>query len=133
LYAKITSAAELKKAILILEAKHADNSQQLKEQFHLVVESFKPVNLFKKTVIGLPTSSFMIDNVFVPLVGLASGFLSKKIIVGSSGNVFRKLIGIALQTSVSNLVAQNPEVIKSIGQTIFHYLFRRKEDKSEKV
>jgi hypothetical protein len=60
-------------------------------------------------------------------LGLATGYLSRKIVVGASGNIFRKLLGSILQFGVTNIVAQHPDVIKSIGQFIFQHIFRKKE------
>jgi hypothetical protein len=64
-------------------------------------------------------------------MGLASGFLSKKIFVGASGSLFRKLIGSILQFGITNVVAQNSSIIKSIGQAIFQYFIRKKELNSD--
>jgi hypothetical protein len=46
----ITSIAELKNAIQLLEVKQADKGQLLKEQFFLTFESLKPANLLRSTV-----------------------------------------------------------------------------------
>ncbi len=44
----ITSTAELKNAIQILEAEQAEKGMLLKEQLSNAVESFKPFNLISK-------------------------------------------------------------------------------------
>jgi hypothetical protein len=59
-------------------------------------------------------------------VGLFSGYLSKKIVIGTSGNLIRKFFGFMTQLGVTNSVAQHPEVIKSIGQFIYQYFLRKK-------
>jgi hypothetical protein len=127
----ITSTAGLKNAIQILEARHTANGQQLKVQFHLTYEGFKPVNLLRSTLKDVASSPTLIDNILGTTIGLATGYLSKKLIVGSSGNIIRKLIGSVLQLGVTNLVAQNPEAIKSVGQFILQHIFRKKEMNSE--
>jgi hypothetical protein len=60
-------------------------------------------------------------------MGLLSGFLSKKMFVGSSGNLIRRVIGSALQFGVTNIVAQNSEVIKSVGQAMLQLFFNKKK------
>lgn len=127
----ITSAADLKNAIQTIEAECAVSGQLLKEQFHDTYESFKPVNLFKSAFKDATTSPSVIDNLLVTGVSLAAGYLSKKIITGSSDNKFRKLMGSVLQSEVINLIVQHPEAIKSFGQFIFQQFFRKDETKSD--
>jgi hypothetical protein len=60
-------------------------------------------------------------------MGLATGFLSKKLFIAGSGNQLRKLIGIVLQFGVTNVVAQNSETIKSFGRSLFRNFIHKKE------
>jgi len=123
----INNTADLKDAIQLLEVEQAASGQILKEQFYLTYESLKPVNLFKSTLSEAASSPFLLDNIISTVVGLSTGYLSRKIVVGASGNVLRKLIGSVLQLGVTNTVRQNPETVKSIGQFLFQQIFRRKE------
>ena len=123
----ITSKAGLKDAIQLLEAEQVIKGQLLKDQFYLTYESLKPVNLLMHTLKEISSSPYLIDNISGTAMGLAGGFLSKKIFVGTSGNLIRKLIGSILQFGVTNIVAQNSEIIKSIGQAIFQHFFHKKE------
>ena len=123
----ITSIAELKDAIQVLEVEQEIKEQILKEQLYVTYESLKPINILKKTLKEISSSPYLIDNISGTAMGLASGFLSKKIFVGASGSLFRKLIGSILQFGITNVVAQNSSIIKSIGQAIFQYFLRKKE------
>jgi hypothetical protein len=123
----ITSSAGLKDAIKLLEAEQEIKARLLKEQLYLTYESLKPVNLIRHTLKEISSSPYLIDNLSGTAMGLLSGFLSKKIFVGSSGNLIRKLIGSILQFGVTNVVAQNSDVIKSIGQAILQHYFRKKK------
>jgi hypothetical protein len=127
----ITSIAELKDAIQVLEVEQGIKEQILKEQLYVTYESLKPINILKKTLKEISSSPYMIDNISGTAMGLASGFLSKKIFVGASGSLFRKLIGSILQFGITNVVAQNSSIIKSIGQAIFQYFLRKKELNSD--
>jgi hypothetical protein len=64
-------------------------------------------------------------------MGLLSWFLSKKIFVGTSGNLIRNLIGYILQFGVTNVVALNSDTIKSFGQTISQHFLLKKEMNSQ--
>jgi len=104
----------------------------LKDQLFLTYESLKPVNLIKQTLKEISSSPYLIDNISGSAMGLLSGFLSRKIFVGTSGNLIKKLIGSVLQFGITNIVAQNSDVIKSVGQTVLHHFFRKKIMNSNK-
>lgn len=123
----INTSADLKNAIKILELEQAASGQLLREQFYITYESLKPVNLLKSTLSDVASSPFLIDNIINTALGLATGYLSKKIVVGTSANLFRKLLGSFLQLGVTNTVSQHPENIKSLGKFIVQQLFRKKE------
>lgn len=127
----ITSTAGLKDAIQLLEVEQTSNRQLLKEQFHLTYESFKPVNLLRNTLENIGSSPNLVDNITGNALGLASGYLIKKIVVGSSGNMFRKLLGIMLQVGVSNVVIQHPDAMKLFGRFLFQRILHKKEMNSK--
>jgi len=123
----ITSATDLKNAILLLEVEQVVNRQQLEKQFHVTFESFKPVNLLRNSLKDIASSPHLIDNILGATIGIATGYVSKKIVVGASHNLFRKVMGSVLQLGVTDLVAQHPEAIKSLGQFIGQHIFRKKK------
>ena len=123
----ITSATELKDAIQLLEVEQAVKRQLLKEQFHITYESLKPINILKSTLKDIISAPSLPENILGAAIGLASGYLTKKIAVGFSGNIFRKLMGSVLQFGVTNVVARNPEAIKSFGNFIIQHFLRKKE------
>jgi len=123
----ITSIAGLKNAIQQLEVEQAVRGQLLKKQFYLTYEGMKPVNLLNSTLKEVISSSSLMDNILGAALGLASGYISKKIVVGTSGNIVRKLLGSILQLGITKVVSQHSEGIKSFGQSVFQHIFRRKE------
>lgn len=128
----ISSRADLKDAIRLLEIEQAEAGQLLKDQFHNTYESLKPVSILMNTLDDIRSTPNLVDNLVGTVVGLTTGFLSKKIFVGRSGNIFRRLSGSMIQIGVSNLVAHHPDLIKSIGQFIFQNILRKKELNTEK-
>jgi hypothetical protein len=122
----ITSSEELKNAILLLEVEQASKRELLKEQLNVTYESLKPINIIRKTLRDLTSSQDLTDNILGTASGLASGYLSKKIFIGTSGNLFRKLIGSILQFGVTTVVSQHPDVIKSLGKVVLQYLLRKR-------
>jgi hypothetical protein len=120
---------ELKNAIRLAEARQSMNRQLLKEQLLLTYDSLKPANLIRSTLKEVTSSPFLIGNLAGSVVGLTTGYLSKKIVIGSSVSVLRKLLGIVLQFGITNIISKNSGVIKSGSKSFLRHLFsRRKTD-----
>lgn len=126
----ISSAAELKIAIKQLELEHAIQGQILKEEFFVTIESLTPVNLIKKALNDIATSPYLIDNIIGSAMGLLTGYVSKIVTVGNSNNFFRKFMGSILQFGVTNIVAQHPEMFKSVGKFLMEQIFRKNEEET---
>jgi len=129
----ITSSAELKNAIRILEIEQTVNGQLLKDQLYLTCESLKPANILKNTLKDITSSPNLIDNILGTAMGLITGYFSRKIVIGTSGNIFRKLFGSIVQIGVTDVVSQHPDAIKSFAQFIFQRIFRKKEINTKKL
>ena len=126
----ISSSAELKNAILLLEVEQTSKRELLKAQLNITYESLRPVNIIRKTLSDIALSQDLTDNILGTASGLASGYLSKKIFIGTSGNLFRKLLGSVLQFGITTVVSQHPDVIKSLGKLILQYFLRKRETNS---
>jgi len=121
----INSAAELKLAIQAKHFQHAIQGQVLKAELFITFESLKPINIIKNSLYEITSSPYLLDNMVGAIAGLVSGYVSKKIAVGTSPNLFRKIMGSLLQFGVTNLVAQHPEALKSFGQMIIEKIFQK--------
>jgi hypothetical protein len=129
----ITSVTGLKNAIQLSEADLTVKEQILKKQWQLTYESLKPASLLKGTLKDIVSSPYLIDNLLGTTVGLATGYLTKKIVIGASGNLFRKLFGSVMQIGITNAVAHHPDTIKSLGQAIFQRIFHKKDSQRQTV
>ena len=124
---EIINAAHLKMAILELEQKKLLQEQELVLQLHSTYNSLKPINLLKSTLRDIGSEPHLGKNVINALIGLGTGIISKKIVIGSSHNIFKKLMGVAVEFGVAGLVTKKGEEIKSvIGSTLKKLLARRK-------
>jgi len=129
---KIASVAELKNAIQILEVEQSEKGQLLKEQFFITYKSLRPGNFLRSTMKDISTSPYLFDNILGAAMGLVSGFISRKIFIGASGNKLKKLIGHVLQFGIINFVAMHPGAIKTIGWSIIQRFTRKKRMNSIK-
>jgi hypothetical protein len=127
---KINYVAWLKSEIQILEEEQVIKGQQLKDQLFLTYESFKPAKLIQSTLKDLVTSPHMIDNVIDTALSIATGYVSKRIVVGASSNIIRRILGTLIQVGATKFISNHSGAIKSFGQMAFQQIFRKKEKKS---
>lgn len=120
----------LKNQIELLEDEQTIKGQELKKQFYIVYDSLKPVNIIMRTLMDVTSTPGLIDTILGTTVGLASGYLSKKLFIGTSANLIRKLIGSVLQFGVTDVVRQHPATLKSLGQFILQHFLRKKDSNS---
>lgn len=123
---KITTAAELKTAIKQLEAMQANELSLIKGEFLHVCDSLQPINLIKNSFKSIISSPDLKDNIIDTSIGLAAGLLSKAIIIGTSHNPIKKLLGTVLQAGVTNTTAKHTETIKLLASKVAN-LFRKKK------
>ena len=124
---KITSVIELRETILLLEIKLENERQLLKSQFEITYENLRPVNLIKSAFSELVTTPDLKGNILNAVISLAVGYLSKKVMVGSTHNPIKQLLGTLLQVGVTEFASKNTDGIKSIGQYLIKSIFNKKE------
>ncbi|MBU0486350.1 MAG: hypothetical protein KKA07_09800 [Bacteroidetes bacterium] len=124
---KITTSDELQNAIQKLEVERSIQKKSLQIQFHLVYQSLKPVDFLKSTLKDIISSPSITKNAAGSLLGVISGYFSKRLISGKSESVVRKVLGAVAQYGVRNVVASHSGNLKTIAQTLFQHLFAKKE------
>ena len=107
----IKNDKSLGEAIRQLESQQKAELDLLRIHFEYTVDSLNPVNIIKEkfhdTVgdIGDSIKSAGFKNNALKIgVGLASGFLTKKLFIGSSGGIIKKILGTVVQAAVSGFV-----------------------------
>src|ERR1700710_57339 len=107
----ITNSEELEVAIAALELKAAAQKREIAETFSVVSENLKPLNLVKNGFRSVFSSEHKGD-LFNALIGLGSGLLSRKLILGRTSGFLGKTVGKAIQWGMAGLVSKNAEKIK---------------------
>jgi hypothetical protein len=119
---QIHNQKELSKMILLLEIEQAHKQKILKDQFHATFESLKPINILKTTISEAISAPEVGTNLVDNLIGMASGFLSNKVLVGNTDSPIKKVAGSILQMIVSNVVSHHTGGIVSSGKSILQLL-----------
>lgn len=112
---KISTTAELQASIRELELKTKQQEQALKSDARSTVKSLRPVNLVRVGLTGAKKVAATRDIrslAFDTFVGMAAGYLTRKIVIGKSTNIFKRTIGAALQAAIIKMIYRNLPMIK---------------------
>lgn len=118
-------------AIRQLENNRNDQVDLLKSQIQQTYESLKPINMLKSTFRQANTSQDLQNALFHTSVGLAAGYLSKILFEGISNSPVKKLLGTALMFGITNVVAQNPAMVKALGKRVLSLFKSNRSDLSQ--
>jgi hypothetical protein len=118
----------LQESIRQLEIRQVQEGEELKTQFKATYESLKLVNLIKSSLKEVTESAEIKSTLFESVISVLSGYVTKKLMISSKSNPFMKIVGLALQFGVTNLVAKNAEVIREyVTQMIDKFLHPKEE------
>jgi hypothetical protein len=119
----------LNEAIIKLKYRRIYELQLLKEQFHETYESLRPINLIKSTFHEVTTSPEIKNTILDNVIGLGTGIISKKLLIGNSRNPIKKLLGTVLEFAVAGIVSKHADGVKATGESILHRLLNFKKVK----
>lgn len=100
----------LDQTIIALKIKKANEFNSLKQHFEITYESIKPINIIKNAFSHLTDSPVIKNNILNTVLGLSTGYLSKKLILGSSHNPIKRVLGSLLQFVVTNVVTKRSKI-----------------------
>ncbi|MES2590184.1 MAG: hypothetical protein V4622_14490, partial [Bacteroidota bacterium] len=93
--------------------------------------NLKPINLIKNSLKEIVTSNDFQSNAINTAIGITSGFVAKKVLVGETHNPLSKIVGNMIELVVANKVFNNAEGIKSIGGFFLKKLFNKTNSEDE--
>jgi hypothetical protein len=122
------TAESLKEMIKALEIKQAEEGQELKEELIDTYENLKPSNILKNVVREFYSSEHLKDELISTAISVASGFISKKLVVGKSRNQILKLVGLAVQLGITTFISKKMEVLKEAAINFINRFVGEKEE-----
>ena len=103
---KIANVSDLATAIKRLERRKMIMEEGLKDEFHVMLEGLKPANILRNTIHEVQASTELKHNILKVALGLGAGYFSRKLVVGKSAGIVKKVLGTALQYGITNFVAK---------------------------
>jgi Ca2+/Na+ antiporter len=94
----------LEKRIAELKELEAQQMAELKALAGTIADSVSPVGIIRSTLKDIAVSPDFRSNVINTAIGLGAGFLGRKLYVGNSKNIFRKITGSAVQFVLANFI-----------------------------
>ena len=109
---KANATDTLNQTIALLENRQKQELKILKAQFEITYESLKPVNLIKGAFKEMSTASDLKGNIINNVIGMSTGYLTKKLLLGSTHNPVRRILGTVLQFVITNVVTKHTDTLK---------------------
>jgi hypothetical protein len=95
---------DLQKRIAELEQLQAQQLAELKESAMNVVDSINPSSIIKNVFKDIASSPELRTTAIDTAIGIGAGFIGRKLFIGNSGNLFKKIAGTAFQFLITNFV-----------------------------
>ena len=96
----------------------------MQEAFHEVTQSLKPANLVKngmRSVLGGEGKTDILN----ALIGIGSGMLGRKLLIGRSSGIVKKTLGKVVQWGMAGIISRNAEKIKEKAGEIIDKVFKK--------
>lgn len=89
--------------------------EELKTQFHVTYESLKPLNIIKTTLQQAMASPDIGSGLLNTGIGLAAGFVAKKLVTGGTRNPITRMLGAVLEAVVARKTEARADDIRTAG------------------
>ncbi len=126
----IKNTSDLKAAIASLTIQQATDLLLLKKEFAVTKEKLTVSNLIKSGFKEVASTPKISTNLFKAILGLTTGFVTKKLLIGKTINPIKKLLGAAMEMFVANKVVNNADTLKSVGSALLNKILPKKEEKA---
>jgi|SRR5688572_9724206 len=114
----------LNQNISLLEQKRNQDFMEFKQQLHNTGESLKPGNLIRGAVRDITSSPQLKSILIKAAVGLALGFVAKKLITRQQRTNKNEILGNALQYGISFLASNQNNLLKSAGIYVANHVIQ---------
>ena len=127
MFMKINNSSDLHTSIAKLEQQKEFQKDLLTQQFHATCDSLKPINILKNSLNKVVHSPGTVENIINTTVSLGVGLLSKKLLIGKSSSIIKKILGTAMEFGVAGLISKQSNSIKLGGLNLLSKIFKSKK------
>ena len=116
---KISNTSELQARINELKAQSTEEGLALKGTLCEIVENIHPIQLLTQGIKEFVSSTEVKNELFGLSMSMSTGYIAKKLFIGSSNNVFQRMAGNIFGVLVSKNIALNADKIQA---TVFSFI-----------
>jgi hypothetical protein len=120
------ATALLKKEIEELEIRQAEEGRLLKEHLFVVYDMLKPINLVKNAFNEIASAVESRKGLVNSLIGVLTGFLTQRLIIGSKPGLIKKLVGVLINYGTAAMISKYAETFKMLGLQLLNQMFGQK-------
>lgn len=102
----INQKDQLATKIALLRHKQTSDFLHLKDQYHITIDSFKPINLIKNSIEDAITTPSITASLVKGTVGFGINYLSKNFLNPHSSNKKNTILGNVLKFVVKNFIGR---------------------------
>lgn len=102
----INQKAVLMERIVALQSKQTQDFEALKNQYQVTIDSFKPLNLIKNSILDVATTPNLKSYLISGAIGLGSDYLSKTFLNENDKNPIKRVIGKVVRFALKNIVGK---------------------------
>ncbi|PWA04790.1 hypothetical protein [Flavobacterium psychrotolerans] len=113
----INNNKSLAEAIALLENVQQSEGNLLVQHFKFTIHSLNPLNMIKEKFNETISSPNLKNKIIQETIGLATGLLTNKLILGSSNNIVKKVLATVVQTGIARMSEIDPKSVKKNGIT----------------
>ena len=103
---KIKNSAALVSVIAALEEKRDRERKGIEDSFHSITESLRPLQLIKRAYNKVQLPAGLADNVVKVISAVGIAFVSKKLLMGKSSGLIKKMAGLLIELGVADLLTK---------------------------
>lgn len=129
----ISNSDELIRAITLLEEEVEGQKILINEQMNILYQSYRPVNVVRDVFKEVATSEEFRENILTAILGMSTGYLTKKLFFSKSSNVLKLLSGNLVQYGIANFLMHPSRTLKSIFLPLIGLLLKNDKKKPVKV
>ena len=100
----INQKSQLATKIAFLKSKQETDFSILKDQYHITIDSFKPINLIKNSLEEVITSPNLKMSLINGAISFSTNFLKHNVLNHSSKSPIKRIIGNVLKFAVNKFI-----------------------------
>jgi hypothetical protein len=115
---KIKNRAALVSVIAALEDKREREKQGIVDSFHGITDSLRPLQLIKRAYHKVQLPAGLAGNVVKVISVVGIGFVSKKLLLGKSNGLIKKMAGLLIELGVADLLTKKKRTEAPIAAAV---------------